>query len=63
MKHLVALTAIAFMVYFGLFYLPEQTKDALRRFRSTHLFKVMALILSIWLFFMVQATFGSGKIF
>jgi hypothetical protein len=63
MKHLVAITVIVFLVYFGWFYLPEETKDALRKFRGTHLFKVVALFLLVWLAFMAQATFGSGKIF
>lgn len=63
MKHLIAITLIVFLVYFGWYYLPEDTKGALRKFRGTHLFKVVALFLLVWLAFMTQATFGSGKIF
>lgn len=63
MKHLIALTVIVFLVYFGWFYLPQETKDALRKFRNTHLFKVLMLYLLIVFVFMTQANFGSGKIF
>lgn len=63
MKHLILLTLIVFAGYFGWFYLPETTKDAVRRFRGTHLFKVLLLGLLVALAFSLQATFGSGKIF
>jgi hypothetical protein len=63
MKHLIALTLIVFIGYFGWYYLPSEAKDALRKFRGTHLFKVVALFLLVWLAFMTQAIFGSGKIF
>ena len=49
--------------YFGWFYLPEEAKVSVRKFRGTHLFKVLALIVLVWVAFMAQATFGSGKIF
>ena len=54
---------LVFIGYFGWFYLPEEAKGILRKWRSTHLFKVLALLLLVWLAFMTQATFGSGKIF
>lgn len=63
MKHLALLTVLVFVAYFGWFYLPEEAKDTLRKWRSTHLFKVLALLLLVWVAFMTQATFGSGKIF
>jgi hypothetical protein len=63
MRGLITLTVLVFVCYFAWHYLPEQPKDALRKFRGTHLFKVVALFLLIWLAFMTQATFGSGKIF
>ncbi len=63
MKHIVALTLIVFLAYFGWCHLPESAKDALRRFSGDHLFKVAALLLLIWLAFVMQAVFGSGKIF
>lgn len=63
MKHLIALTLLALVGYFGWFYLPDEAKDAARKFRGTHLFKVLVLFLLVWLVFMTQATFGSGKIF
>jgi hypothetical protein len=63
MRGLITLTVIVFLCYFCWHYLPEQMKTALREFRGTHLFKVVALFLLIWLAFMTQATFGSGKIF
>jgi len=63
MKHLALLTVLVFVAYFGWFYLPEEAKDILRKWRSTHLFKVLALLLLVWAAFMAQATFGSGKIF
>lgn len=63
MRGLIVLTLIVFVGYFGWFYLPEDAKDTVRKFRGTHLFKVLALFLLVWLAFMTQATFGSGKIF
>lgn len=63
MRGLITLTVLVFLCYFGWHYLPEQAKSAMREFRGTHLFKVMVLFLLIWLAFMTQATFGSGKIF
>lgn len=63
MKHLVFLTLLVFVGYFGWFYLSEEAKIEARKFRSTHLLKVIALILLVWFAFMTQATFGSGKIF
>lgn len=63
MKHLIFLTLLVFVGYFGWYYLPSEVKDAVRKFRGTHLFKVLALFLLVWLAFMTQATFGSGKIF
>ena len=63
MKHLVLLFVLVLLGYFGCFYLPEYTKVLARNFRSTHLFKVLALIVLVWGAFMTQATFGSGKIF
>ncbi len=63
MRGLIVLTLIVFIGYFGWYYLPSEAKDAFRKFRGTHLFKVAALFLLIWLVFMTQATFGSGKIF
>lgn len=63
MKHLVLLTVLVLLGYFGWFYLPEEGKDAARKFRGTHLFKVIALLCLIWVVFMTQAIFGSGKIF
>lgn len=63
MRELVTLTVIVFLCYFGWHYMPSEAKDAMRKFRGTHLFKVVALFLVIWLAFMTQATFGSGKIF
>ena len=63
MKHLIALTLIEFIGYFGWFYLPDDVKNTVREFRGTHLFKMIVLIFAILLAFMVQATFGSGKIF
>lgn len=63
MKHLAFLTLLVFVGYFGWFYLPEEAKVSARKFRGTHLFKVLALIVLIWVAFMTQAVFGSGKIF
>jgi len=63
MKHLIALTIIAFVAYFGWHYLPEEFKVAAREFRGTHFFKVICLIFAILFAFSFQATFGSGKIF
>jgi hypothetical protein len=63
MRGLIALTVIVFLCYFGWFYLPEDVKDTVREFRKTHLFKMICLIFAILLAFMMQATFGSGKIF
>lgn len=63
MKHLIALTLIVFVGYFGWYYLPDDVKNTVREFRGTHLFKMIVLIFAILLAFMVQATFGSGKIF
>lgn len=63
MRGLITLTVLVFLCYFGWFYLPEKGKDSFRQYRKTHLFKVMVLFLLIWLAFMTQATFGSGKIF
>lgn len=54
---------LVFVAYFGWFYLPEEAKDAARKFRGTHLFKVMLLFIMVMTAFMLQATFGSGKIF
>lgn len=63
MKHLVLLFVLVLIGYFGWFYLPEEAKVSIRKFRGTHLFKVLALIALVWVAFMAQATFGSGKIF
>ena len=63
MKHLIALTLIVFIGYFGWYYLPDDVKNTVREFRGTHLFKVICLIFGILLGFTLQATFGSGKIF
>lgn len=63
MKHLALLTVLVFVAYFGWFYLPEEAKDAAKKFRGTHLFKVMLLFILVMTAFMLQATFGSGKIF
>jgi len=63
MKHLVLLTLLVFIGYFGWYYLPDDVKDTVREFRGTHLFKVLCLVFAIVFAFMVQATFGSGKIF
>jgi len=63
MKHLALLTVLVFVGYFGWYYMPEEAKEILRKWRSTHLFKVLALLLLVWVAFMTQATFGSGKIF
>lgn len=63
MKHLVLLFVLVLFGYFGWFYLPEEVKVSARKFRGTHLFKVLALIILVWVVFMTQATFGSGKIF
>lgn len=63
MKHLALLTILVFLCYFGWHYLPEDVKGTVREFRGTHLFKVICLVSAIMLAFMVQATFGSGKIF
>lgn len=63
MKHLLLLTLIVFVGYFGWYYLPDDVKDTVRKFRGTHLFKIICLIFVILLAFMTQATFGSGKIF
>jgi hypothetical protein len=63
MKHLVLLFALVMIGYFGWFYLPKEVKVSVRKFRGTHLFKVLALIALVWVIFMTQATFGSGKLF
>jgi hypothetical protein len=63
MKHLIVLTLLVFICYFGWYYLPEEAKGVLRKWRGTHLFKVLMLFLLVWLAFITQATFGSGKIF
>jgi len=63
MKHLALLTLLALAGYFGWFYLPEEGKDSFRQFRKTHFFKVVVLLVLVWIVFMTQATFGSGKIF
>lgn len=63
MRHIALLTILVFGLYFGWHYLPETTKEEARKFRGTHLFKVVCLALLILLAFMLQATFGSGKIF
>lgn len=63
MRGLITLTVIVFLCYFGWYYMPEEAKEILRKWRGTHLFKVVALFLLIWLAFITQATFGSGKIF
>ena len=63
MKHLALLTLLLLVGYFGWFYLPVEGKDSFRQFRKTHLFKVIVLFALVWIIFMTQATFGSGKIF
>jgi hypothetical protein len=63
MKHLVLLSVLVFAGYFGWHYLPEDVKVKVREFRGTHLFKMIALIFAILFAFLLQATFGSGKIF
>lgn len=63
MKHLIALTIIVFVAYFGWHYLPEDVKTTAREFRGTHFFKVICLIFAILFAFSLQATFGSGRIF
>lgn len=63
MKHIVLITIFALIGYFGWYYLPLEIKDEVRKFRGTHLFKVLVLLLVIWFMFMTQATFGSGKLF
>lgn len=63
MKHLIALTLIAFVGYFGWYYLPDDVKNTVREFRKTHLFIAILMIFAILLGFSMQATFGSGKLF
>lgn len=63
MKHLIALTLIAFVGYFGWYYLPDDVKNTVREFRKTHLFMAILMIFAILLGFSLQATFGSGKLF
>jgi hypothetical protein len=63
MKHIALLTILVFACYFGWYYLPEDVKNTVRRFRKTHLFNALLLMFGILLGFSLQATFGSGKLF
>lgn len=62
-RHIVALTLLVFLGYFGWYYLPDDVKETVRQFRKTHLFMAILMIFSILLGFTLQATFGSAKFF